>query len=297
MIHNKASDLLNSLKRTDMVIANDNQVSLLLPQSVNLYYLNSGVVKTEGLDKLDSKQKDLLRIISIDDALNGVYKYTSTLSPRTYAESLSKIPIHLTVQGLIFFRSTKNLPNLIQTINKKYLYGKTEYDNFLITDYETYENIFLVMNRRVGGWDGSIEKPVIELLGAGGHVPTVYDEITNSLKTLTPQETILKETQEELGILLSHDDTKLLGGFHNQVSSELVLLYGIFIDESQLPVLQEKAFGNIEENIDGLYIGQFNEIMNLYMKDATPFAGGEKAKPTNFPNQKELMDRVYNLLS
>jgi len=262
--------------------------------------LDSKTIKTEGLDKLDSKQKDLLRIITIKDALNGIFEYTSTYSPRTYAESIENIPTHLTVQGLIFCRPSEKIVKIIKQISDEYTYEKTEYDKFYVSeniDLLTENNILIIMNRRVGGWDGSLDRPVIELLGAGGHVPTIFDTAQESFITLTPNETILKEAEEEIGITLTEEDIELLGGFHNKVSSELVLLYGIFVNEDDLLKLQEKAFGNIEENIDGLYIGEFNEVMARYKNDATPFAGGEKAKPSNFPSQEELMSRIKKMLA
>ena len=57
-------------------------------------------------------------------------------------------------------------------------------DTFIIAMKETKENAksfgevrsgdrIFIFNRRVGGWDGSPERPVVEFLGAGGHVPSI----------------------------------------------------------------------------------------------------------------------------
>lgn len=296
MINLKATDILKTYKRTDYITEDEN--SILLPETIELFYLDTGAVETKGLGKLDSKNKDLLRLISIENSLDGKFSYSNTYSPRTYAENLVNIPLHLTVQGLILCKASDNFQDIVNQIENQYQYAKTEYDNFCVTDSNEIkkDSNILIMNRRVGGWDGSIERPVIELLGAGGHVPTIFNESLSTFETLTPIDTIIKEAQEEIGISLNESDVQFLGGFHNQISSELVLLYGIFIKESTIPDLQKKSYGNLEENIDGLYVGHFNEVMSVYRKDASNFAGGEKAKLTNFPTQIELMNRIELLL-
>lgn len=297
MINLKATKILNAYKRTDCVSQNED--TLLLPKNVELFYLDTGVVATKGLgESLDSKNKDLLRLISIEDALNGKYLYSKTYSPRTYSESLESIPLHLTVQGLILCKSSNKFKDIINQIEGQYAYDKTEYDKFCVTDLKKIKenSTILIMNRRIGGWDGSLERPVIELLGAGGHVPTLFNQSSSSFETLSPIDTIIKESQEEIGVSLNESDIKFLGGFHNKISSELVLLFGIIVEESIIPHLQKKSFGNLEENVDGLYVGRFQDVMNDYMSDASNFAGGEKAKPTNFPSQQELMNRVNSLL-
>lgn len=53
---------------------------------------------------------------------------------------------------------------------------------------------------------------------------------------------------------------------------------------------------NIEEDLAGIYIGYFDEIISMYLEDASSFAGGNKAKPSNFPSQNVLMEKVKTYL-
>ena len=71
-----------------------------------------------------------------------------------------------------------------------------------------------------------------------------------------------------------------------------MVLCGIEIKEENLRSLQEYAIQNIDEDTEGIYLGTFLETIDYYRKNPTPFAGGEKVAPYNFPNRKELMKRV-----
>ena len=128
MINLKATDILKTYKRTDYITEDEN--SILLPETIELFYLDTGAVETKGLGKLDSKNKDLLRLISIENSLDGKFSYSNTYSPRTYAENLVNIPLHLTVQGLILCKASDNFQDIVNQIENQYQYAKTEYDNF-----------------------------------------------------------------------------------------------------------------------------------------------------------------------
>lgn len=71
-----------------------------------------------------------------------------------------------------------------------------------------------------------------------------------------------------------------------------VVLCGIEIKDDELKSLQEYAIQNIDEDTEGIYLGTFPETIDYYRKNPTPFAGGKKAAPYNFPNRKELMERA-----
>jgi hypothetical protein len=291
----------SSLKRIANIseAVHSNYDYLLLPSNINIeYFQDSRLVKTDGLGILD-KKKDLIEIIEIIDPLNACYSGKRIFSPRVYLESLVNIPLHITVQGIFFTKpSLEDIPD-IHKISNMYNYGKTLYDKFWIGSKNissiTPKDYLIIMNRRVGGWDGSLVRPVIELLGAGGHIPSVFDG--TKFISLTPEETIKKEIYEELKLLDDSYEMKKLGGFYNSVTSELVILYGIILPFSLLLEIQNNSYGNICENIDGLYLGEFNNVIEIYLSNADPFAGGEKSKFTNFPSNKELMNKIHAILS
>ncbi|MCI8347742.1 MAG: hypothetical protein HFJ12_07375 [Bacilli bacterium] len=191
----------------------------------------------------------------------------------------------------------KELKKIILSTN----YNKTKYDNMWIRYEKDFSSIkendlLYLMNRRIGGWDGSIERPVIELLCSGGHLPTVWDEQEKSFKTLDPTELLIKEVKEELGISISPEKIVQLGGFHNEVSNELVILCALFVDYNQLIDMINNSKENISENIDGIYMGIFEDVMNLYDLNPNFFAGGEKAKSCNFPSNSKLMKKIEKIL-
>lgn len=153
-----------------------------------------------------------------------------------------------------------------------------------------------IFNRRVGGWDGSHERPVIELLGAGGHVPMIWDEQNSKFHPLSIKENLRKEIYEELGISIIEKNILIFGGYKNEITHELVVLSGIEINDLYLPYIQEYAIQNIDEDTMGIYLGTFEEVIECYRYNPEPFAGGSKTAPCNFPSQLELMNRVLRVL-
>lgn len=301
----EATEAIKSLKR---ILPNElnSQTNfgaqvLLLPSNVKIQIENNQQVETNGLGDLDKKKKDLLTHIKIIDPLNLLYENTNVLMPRTYAESLTPIPEHISVQCLIFAKVDCDTANFINETNKSNPYGKTQYDQFVITQKKNIQvkfgDIVYVMNRRVGGWDGSIDRPVIELLGAGGHLATYWDSKDNCFKPANFIDTLQREFKEELKINIDKENFSVFGGFHNKKSNELVVLCGAFIDETEVVSIFDNAKNNIEEDLAGIYIGYFDEIISMYLEDASSFAGGNKAKASNFPNQDLLMKKVISYLN
>lgn len=296
--NNTATNKLNSLKRipfeqTDIKYEED---VLLYSGNLKLLYKDDKIYQEDG-----KNLKDLLRLIKIINPIDLQYECTNILVPRVLAEKHNPIPQHISVQSLFFHRvsqlNLEELKKIILSIN----YNKTIYDNMWIGHERKLSSIkendlIYLMNRRIGGWDGSIERPVIELLCSGGHLPTVWDEQTGSFKTLDPTELLIKEVGEELGISISPEKIVHLGGFHNEVSNELVILCALFVDYSQLIDMIKNSKGNTSENIDGIYMGVFEDVMNLYNLNPSFFAGGEKAKGSNFPSNPKLMKKIEKIL-
>jgi len=293
----KYLDNIQRIQDISESVNNPNQV-LLLPEEVEIDFSEKDMIITKGLGKLDKKEKDLLTVIKNIDESEGKYEETNILSPRTYLESLVPIPKHLTVQGIIILKVDEDFKDIVSKLKGKFDYAKHEADNLWIgkplTEIKQSDTIIL-MNRRVGGWDGSEERPVIELLGAGGHVGSVFNQTTQRFTIPNPVEIIKIECEEEIG--LKPSNLSQLGSFFNTVSSELVLLFGIEIESKELIEIQNKAWNNIAENTNGIYLGEIKSVMNNYLEDATYFAGGEKAKPTNFPSNDILMNNVYKELN
>lgn len=293
-----ATSKLNSLKKITF-----EQTDIKYKENVLLYAENSKLFYSA--DKIYSEDgknlKDLLRMIRIIEPLDLQYECTNILVPRVFAENHNPVPQHISVQSLFFHRlSPLNLEKLKEIILSTN-YNKTIYDSMWIGRERTLSSIkgndlIYLMNRRIGGWDGSIERPVIELLCSGGHLPTVWDEQTESFKTLNPTELLIKEIGEELGISISPEKIVQLGGFHNEVSNELVILCALFVDYNQLIDMIKHSRGNISENIDGVYMGIFEDVMNLYDLNPNFFAGGEKAKSCNFPSNPKLMKKIAKIL-
>lgn len=252
------------------------------------------------MGKLDEKTKDLIQTIAIKNPLRAEYEHTNILSPRTYLQSLKKPLPHVAVQCILLADYSSDLIDKINHIIEKYPYNRTNYDKPWVSTINPNKldasSKIIIMNRRIGGWDGSLERPVIELLGAGGHVNCQYDSNSSSWKSASVTETAIKETGEEIGLELNESDIIKLGGFFNEVTQQLVILVGIKISSNEIYKLQEAAYQNSAENTDGLYFGEFTNVMQNYLTDATPFAGGEKAKPTNFPSNKDLMGVVHEKL-
>lgn len=296
MINKKGTEQINLLPRVDSMqeALNRKEDVLLLPNDVEVKMIENFKVQTIGLgSKIDKKTRDLLRIIDIIDPINVKYTETNVLSPRTFAESLTPIPQHMSIQCILLTKVQKNDIQDIVNLIEKTSYGRTEYDNIWVSKETSYKDIkdgslLYIMNRRVGGWDGSIERPVIELLGAGGHVG-----VDENLVTIAPIDVVISEIREEIGIEIASSQVKVFGGFHNNISNELVILCGAFLPSNRIVSIQEYALNNYEQDTDGIYLGFLQDVMNLYLENAVPFAGGEKAKPSNFPSQVDLMKKVY----
>ena len=304
-INKTATNYINNLTRinelNDANLYPDKDV-LFLPDNINIAVFNDSNIQTNGLnDTLDKKRKDLLRTIIIKDALNIDYEETNILSPSVYIHSLDDKPWHITTQGFLITYINDNLKNFIITANLEYKkhYGKHDLDSFWLNfskpiDLITSSDIICIFNRRVSGWDGSIDRPVIELLGAGGHLQSVWDENSNKFVSLSLQQNLRKEFDEEIGLDIEDKDIDQIGGFINKSTHELVIFSCININPDKIPDIQTYALNNIEEDTDGIYLGTFNETMDYYRKDPSYFAGGIKAAPTNFPNNDDIMKKIIS---
>lgn len=293
-----ATSQLNKLKRISFEQIDESYESdvLLYKENFQLFYNADKIYQQDGVNL-----KDLLRIVKIIDPLNLQYESTNILVPRVFAENHDPIPQHISVQSLFFHKLSSSNLNELKKIILSTKYNKTIYDNMWIGDERNFstvkgDDLIYLMNRRIGGWDGSIEKPVIELLCSGGHLPTIWDEQNKLFKTLDPIELLIKEVREELGISISSEKIVKLGGFHNEMSNELVILCALFVDYKQLINIIKCSRGNISENIDGIYMGIFEDVMNLYNLNPNFFAGGEEAKNSNFPNNPKLMKKIRKIL-
>ena len=271
---------------------------LLFSDKASFKYRRDDLVETNGLgQKWDKKIRDLIRIIKIENALDIKYKKTNVLTPLMFAESSKDIPWHLNTQGILFTKVSSKTINWIKSEIQGNRYGKHEFDKFWLPFCKDIEkvkdgDVLCVFNRRVAGWDGSHERPVIELLGAGGHLPTIWDPNKECFRELEFKENFQKEFTEELGGKIDKKDIVIFGGYQNDATHELVVLCGIEIKDDELKSLQEYAIQNIDEDTEGIYLGTFPETIDYYRKNPTPFAGGKKAAPYNFPNRKELMERA-----
>lgn len=300
----KATMAIRSLRRitqNDIKFQTDlSKQVLLLPSNVDIIIDDDQYVKTRGLGDLDNKKKDLLTHIRIIEPLNLIYDNTNVLMPRTYAESLNPIPEHVSIQCLVFAKIDCDTATFINETNERNPYGKVAHDQFIISRNNNVRvkdgDVLYIMNRRVGGWDGSLDRPVIELLCAGGHLATYWDSKSKSFKPADPIANLQREFSEELKIDVEEESFSVFGGFHNKKSNELVVLCGAFITGAEIASIFENAQKNIKENLAGIYVGYFDEVISMYLEDASPFAGGEGAKLTNFPNQDALMEKVIAYL-
>jgi ADP-ribose pyrophosphatase YjhB (NUDIX family) len=275
---------------------------LWLPDGVTATFdVSKQIVTTRGLGELDKKHKDLIEIIVVEDAIAGSYAHTGVLVPRTFAESLQNIPLHLTTQAIIFTKPDEHTSSDLFKMSRDYSYGCTGSDRLWLGEHIPQKfdknDTLMVLNRRIGGWDGSPENPVIELLGAGGHVPVVWDARISNFRSLTPEEALIKEIHEEIGLAEQDYDLVFVGGFINSVTSELVILFSVMIPWRSVVEIQAAAYGNYSENIDGLYVGKFKDVINMYEESASLFAGGLRAKETNFPSNIKIMSCIDHILS
>jgi hypothetical protein len=299
-IHQEATQYLHQLNRIEQITENGdspNYQTLLFPRHADLFYTTDGVIQTKGLGALDSDRKDLLTRIKIIDALNGDFETTHTLMPRTYAESLNPIPHHVSIQAIVLSRVVQDGFDQVQNLLSQTYYRKTVYDKVWVEDNHPQKalkpgEILIIMNRRTGGWDGSPDRPVIELLGGGGHLPTVWNHEKKMFCQMDPIDSIIKEFNEELKYPLSSKSVHLIGGFHNFISNELVILCCVFVPFQKIIDIQKGALNNTDQNTDGIYLGTLKGVLKLYAENAEPYAGGEKAKAANFPSHPMLLKRI-----
>ena len=295
---------LNSLPR----INNVSQAScfkgdvLLLPNEVKIFALSDGNVGlTNFTPGKDYKPKDMLRVITIEDAFNVKYHETNILSPSLYIHSLEDKPWHITTQGLLITYLTEDIKNYIlkEDVTSAKYYAKHILDRFWLPcskpiNQTNSNDLVCIFNRRISGWDGSINRPVIELLGAGGHLQSIWNEKQKTFVNRNLQDNLKKEFGEEIGQFLKKEDIIQIGGFINEKTHELVVLYCVNINCKFIPNIQKFATGNLKEDTDGVYLGTFNEVINFYKKDPTFFAGGSNALKTNFPSNKKIMNKIIN---
>ena len=298
-----ATKYLNALKRIPLITENQpDDYTLLCPHWVDVAYTRNDTIRTKGLDSLDNYRKDLLTYIQIQDALNIDYFESKILMPRTYAESLQPIACHISVQVIVLsYVTSEGIRALSQMVNSA-IYGRTHYDKLWVEENEPAEilrggEVLIVMNRRVGGWDGTPDKPVIELLGGGGHLSTIWDAGSKRFIPMKPADVAIKELDEELRYKVRPEQIDIVGGFHNETSNELVILCTAFVPFGEVIDIQRRSLNNFEENTDGIYLGRFSKVMELYRRDPSPYAGGKETKPSNFPSQPKLMNRIYQRIA
>ena len=242
-------------------------------------------------------KSDLIHVINIDDALDLKYQVTNVLTARRYAEKLPDILWHCVTQGLIFTRLTEDLLDWIKGQTVDWQYGVHEMDQFWLPCSKPLDEVRIgehicIFNRRVGGWDGSLERPVVELLGAGGHVPSIWNSKQEEFVPLDVISNLKKEFKEELGIDLGDRDINVLGGYKNTFTHELVILAAIELSPKLVPYIYKYTRYNIAANIQGIYMGTFEDVIDYYRMSPVYFAGGVAAVHCNFPNQPELMERI-----
>lgn len=273
---------------------------LLLPDGVDIEYLPSDNVRTQGLGSADSKQKELVTIVTVEDPLLASFGPLDVIAPRTYVDGLPDPPCHVVAQALMYFRWDDQTAAMVDETQRTYEYGVCDRDVLWRSTAPPREvtagTACLVMNRRVGGWDGSPDRPVVELLAGGGHVKTIWDDAQQRFGMMSIEDTLLAELQEELGYRPPDDALHRIGGFVNQLTKELVVLAALEVAAADIPAIQAAAYGNVDENIDGLYLAPFDEVMLDYLQDGSTYAGGEAAKVSNFPSDPNLRPLIAKRL-
>lgn len=270
----------------------------LLPEGVGYSVCeNSEIVMSGFSPQCDGKPRDLINPITVIDPLNMRFEPTNVLTPLLYAESLEDILWHITTQAILYTRATDELLSWIRRTQEEVCYQRHEMDRLWLPcgrplDEVRAGELVSIFNRRVDGWDGSHDRPVIELLGTGGHLPSVWDAEKRSFRTLTFAENLQKEAGEEMALAFPAEDIHLFGGYRNEVTHELVILAGIEIPAERIPAIEAFAVQNIDADSMGIYLGTFPEVIAHYRRDPRFFAGGKKAAATNFPCRQELMARV-----
>lgn len=293
-----ATSALNRMQRISLEEINNvfSKEVLLYVEGMPLFYKN-GKIYTQYAENL----KDLLQVIKIKDAYFLQYDKTNVFTPRTYAEAQSNIPQHISVQCLFFHQLQEENRDSFSSLVSNTHYGKTDYDSMWIGNLETLSSlsshsILYLMNRQVGGWDGSLERPVIELLCSGGHLPALWNSKTKRFETLSFEDLLSKEIQEELGLKIDTNRILRLGGFHNKKTNELVVLCALFVSYPELLKMISFSKENTQENIQGIYVGDFAEVMCLYQNHPEYFAGGKEASFSNFSSELRLMRKIRTIL-
>lgn len=278
---------------------------LLLPDNVDIVVDERSNIRIIGFAKSEKiKAKDLLRIIEVEEPRGMQYRETNVLSPSMYVHSLQEKPWHITTQGFLVTRISDKTKAFIKEEKErlKNYYGKHELDclwlpcSKQLSDVEN-EELVCIFNRRVSGWDGSIDRPVVELLGAGGHLQTIWDDQNKRFRSRSFESNLMKEFDEEIGLEIEDKDIMCIGGFVNDKTQELVIFSCIFIDETDIPGIQKYALNNLAEDTDGIYLGTFLETMHYYRENPEYFAGGVKAAKTNFPNNDYIVNKICELYS
>ena len=302
-----ATDYLRQLNRVSLVEmgAQFKEDVLLLPENIDVIVDENSNVRTVGLDKSkDIKAKDLLRIIEVKNAQHLDYKELNVLSPSVYVHSLQEKPWHITTQGFLVTRIDQSIIEYINVESKRLKdhYSRHEMDRFWLPcskplNQITDDDLVCIFNRRISGWDGSFDRPVIELLGAGGHLQSLWDENEKRFKNRSFSDNLMKEFGEEIGLEISDSDIQCIGGFKNNSTKELVVFSCVFIDCMKIPAIQKYALDNLDEDTDGIYLGTFKETIDYYRKNPIFFAGGVEAAETNFPNNEYIVNNICKLYS
>lgn len=306
-ISNNATDYLRSLKRVSSVEEGNlyEEDVLLLPEYIDITVEENSNVRTIGFDRSkDIKAKDLLRIIQVQDAERMEYTELNILSPSVYVHSLQEKPWHITTQGFLITRINADIRKYIKVEleRSREHYCKHAMDYLWLPcskpiEQTTDDDLVCIFNRRISGWDGSLDRPVIELLGAGGHLQSLWDEKERKFKNRTFSDNLMKEFDEEIGLEISDNDIWCIGGFKNEKTQELVIFSCIYIDCMNIPEIQKYALDNLDEDTDGIYLGTFKETIKYYRENPSFFAGGEKAAKTNFPNNDFIVEGICKLYS
>lgn len=301
----RATEYLQKLKRFESLpeqISSLETYVLLSPLNAYLSYKGNGLVRIHASEDTQGNSgkelSELSNAVEIVDPLNVHYKETKILVLREHLKDLPVIPHILSAQAILLSQVTESGKERILELIDHTNYGKTFYDQIWIEENDPVKSLqpgktVIIMNRRVGGWAGSPDLPAIELLGAGGHVPAIWNNDLQRFQQMNPLEALLKEFKEELDYVPPVDKIDRIGGFHNLVSNELVILYCVFVPFDAITEIQNGARGNHREKLDGIYLGMLEETMELYLENPKPFAGGEEARNSNFPNHPILMERIY----
>jgi hypothetical protein len=301
MVNKKATEYLCQLERINSIeeAVDKSKDYLLLPKNVELQY-EDDLILTKGLGALDLKQKDLLRLIDIKNAIDMSYDKLNIFCPRTFAESDNMIQFqtHISVHAIAIFKyDTNQYTDFLKMIDETKKRDISSYDMWIdctkkISDLKNDE-VMMITNRRIGGWDGSPDNPKIELLAGGGHLATRWNSKKGQFEDDSLRETVIKECEEELGTELSENDINIIGGFYNPKTYELVGVAVVEISMKNIFEIQKKALNNLENNTDGIFVGTLKGILDTYQSKPGIFAGGKESLKFNFPSQEKLMEKFY----